>query len=505
MSRRLEQPQWHRFRPRRRREGLSQRRAHGEEHRSSGPVPDPCRTAREYRPRSVARDPRGRCRTFEPRHDRTGQHDRGQAWRRSWPSRRKRCSSTGSRSTRIARSRPSRNALHHPDNAQDEKMLEEQLTRFKQSHDRMRCGHRARRRRPFGFAPPRARRPAVATEGGVDDRGSFDLTAARPAGAHAPMLFDEAALTREGLAPTGRGPHPADCLRRAGARGPGAERGQRLVAHGPAMPARDPAQPPRKDPRRRGTRGDGGAGRLRSIFVLYADCGTGLEPDQSGRAPNVRHRQLEVNEMVQTVFRTENLRKTYDTGEVQVHALAGVDLELYAGELAVLLGASGSGKSTLLNILGGLDHASAGRVWFRDLELTDAARPGADPLPARPCRLRLPVLQPRPLPQRARERAACHRCRPEPDAARRGARHGGSRPPARPFPGGAFGRRAAARRHRARHRQAARGAALRRAHGRARQQDRRAGAGGAEGDQRHLGTSTWSSPTTRASGPWRIG
>ncbi|MDG4648007.1 ABC transporter ATP-binding protein [Roseibacterium sp. SDUM158017] len=74
--------------------------------------------------------------------------------------------------------------------------------------------------------------------------------------------------------------------------------------------------------------------------------------------------------MVQFVFRTEALRKSYDTGGVQVHALAGVDLELYAGELAVLLGASGSGKSTLLNILGGLDHGSSGRVWFRDLELT---------------------------------------------------------------------------------------------------------------------------------------
>jgi putative ABC transport system ATP-binding protein len=75
--------------------------------------------------------------------------------------------------------------------------------------------------------------------------------------------------------------------------------------------------------------------------------------------------------MVQRVFRTEALRKIYDTGEVQVHALAGIDLDLYAGELAVLLGASGSGKSTLLNILGGLDHATSGRVWFRDLELTD--------------------------------------------------------------------------------------------------------------------------------------
>lgn len=70
------------------------------------------------------------------------------------------------------------------------------------------------------------------------------------------------------------------------------------------------------------------------------------------------------------VFRTEALTKVYDTGETKVHALDHVDLELYGGEFAVLLGASGSGKSTLLNILGGLDHATSGRVWFRDLELT---------------------------------------------------------------------------------------------------------------------------------------
>ncbi|WP_101068312.1 ABC transporter ATP-binding protein [Roseovarius salinarum] len=74
--------------------------------------------------------------------------------------------------------------------------------------------------------------------------------------------------------------------------------------------------------------------------------------------------------MPETVFRTEGVTKVYDTGEVKVTALAGVDLELFAGELAVLLGPSGSGKSTLLNILGGLDHATEGRVWFRDLELT---------------------------------------------------------------------------------------------------------------------------------------
>ena len=78
----------------------------------------------------------------------------------------------------------------------------------------------------------------------------------------------------------------------------------------------------------------------------------------------------------QVVFRTKGLTKVYDTGEVKVYALAGVDLELYAGELTVLLGPSGSGKSTLLNILGGLDHATSGQVWFRDTELTDLKESG---------------------------------------------------------------------------------------------------------------------------------
>ncbi|WP_193176129.1 ABC transporter ATP-binding protein [Oricola nitratireducens] len=70
------------------------------------------------------------------------------------------------------------------------------------------------------------------------------------------------------------------------------------------------------------------------------------------------------------VFHTRGVTKIYDTGEVKVHALAGIDLELYSGELAVLLGPSGSGKSTLLNILGGLDRPTAGDVWFRDHELS---------------------------------------------------------------------------------------------------------------------------------------
>ncbi|GGD39756.1 ABC transporter ATP-binding protein [Sinisalibacter lacisalsi] len=74
--------------------------------------------------------------------------------------------------------------------------------------------------------------------------------------------------------------------------------------------------------------------------------------------------------MASRVFHTEGITKVYRTGNVEVHALRGVDAELFMGEFTVLLGASGSGKSTLLNILGGLDSATAGKAWFRDKELT---------------------------------------------------------------------------------------------------------------------------------------
>lgn len=73
------------------------------------------------------------------------------------------------------------------------------------------------------------------------------------------------------------------------------------------------------------------------------------------------------------VFRTQGLTKTYQQGDVAVHALRGVDLELYDEEMVVLLGASGSGKSTLLNILGGLDVATSGVVEYRDLTLSQAS------------------------------------------------------------------------------------------------------------------------------------
>ena len=72
------------------------------------------------------------------------------------------------------------------------------------------------------------------------------------------------------------------------------------------------------------------------------------------------------------VFRARGLTKTYHMGDVDVPALRAVDLDLYPGELVVILGASGSGKSTLLNILGGLDTPTSGVVRFRDHDLVAA-------------------------------------------------------------------------------------------------------------------------------------
>jgi len=72
------------------------------------------------------------------------------------------------------------------------------------------------------------------------------------------------------------------------------------------------------------------------------------------------------------VLEARDVTKIYQMGEVQVHALRGVNACLFRGELVVLLGASGSGKSTLLNILGGLDTPTAGQVLYQRDDLTNA-------------------------------------------------------------------------------------------------------------------------------------
>jgi putative ABC transport system ATP-binding protein len=72
------------------------------------------------------------------------------------------------------------------------------------------------------------------------------------------------------------------------------------------------------------------------------------------------------------VFRARGLSKVYAMGEVEVHALRDIELDIYEREFVVLLGPSGSGKSTLLNILGGLDAPTSGQAMWRDHDLVNA-------------------------------------------------------------------------------------------------------------------------------------
>ena len=70
------------------------------------------------------------------------------------------------------------------------------------------------------------------------------------------------------------------------------------------------------------------------------------------------------------LLRLEHVDKTFRMGEVAVEALRDVSLEIFEGEMLVLVGPSGSGKTTILNIVGGLDSVTAGKVYFRGSDMT---------------------------------------------------------------------------------------------------------------------------------------
>ncbi len=81
---------------------------------------------------------------------------------------------------------------------------------------------------------------------------------------------------------------------------------------------------------------------------------------------------LDPNPALPRAFIGQGLTKIYANGDAKVHALRSIDLEIFEGEVLVLLGPSGSGKSTLLNILGGLDRSTAGQLQYRDHDLAAA-------------------------------------------------------------------------------------------------------------------------------------
>jgi putative ABC transport system ATP-binding protein len=89
-----------------------------------------------------------------------------------------------------------------------------------------------------------------------------------------------------------------------------------------------------------------------------------MTPQDSPSSPPARHRPA-----AESLFHVRDLARIYGDGSATVTALAGVELDLYAGELIVLLGASGSGKSTLLNQLGGLDSPTRGTLLYRGANL----------------------------------------------------------------------------------------------------------------------------------------
>jgi putative ABC transport system ATP-binding protein len=83
-----------------------------------------------------------------------------------------------------------------------------------------------------------------------------------------------------------------------------------------------------------------------------------------------------VDTAVQTnhVIKLADIHKTYHTGEVDVHAVRGVSLEVHPGELVALMGASGSGKSTLMNLIGALDRPTGGHYWLDGIDVSTLDR-----------------------------------------------------------------------------------------------------------------------------------
>ena len=73
--------------------------------------------------------------------------------------------------------------------------------------------------------------------------------------------------------------------------------------------------------------------------------------------------------MENSIVRTRDVKRVYKMGDTEVHALRGIDLEIYTGEYISIMGPSGSGKTTLFNMIGGLDKPTEGKVYIDEVDV----------------------------------------------------------------------------------------------------------------------------------------
>jgi putative ABC transport system ATP-binding protein len=93
------------------------------------------------------------------------------------------------------------------------------------------------------------------------------------------------------------------------------------------------------------------------------------KPESTAPAPAPAATAVADPEEKRTVVRTQNVKKIYQMGDIEVHALRGVDVEIYSGEYLSIMGPSGSGKSTFFNMVGGLDKPSEGKVYIDEVDV----------------------------------------------------------------------------------------------------------------------------------------
>ena len=93
------------------------------------------------------------------------------------------------------------------------------------------------------------------------------------------------------------------------------------------------------------------------------------KPARKQPAAALNHRR---NPVVQNhpVIKLDDIHKTYHTGEVDVHAVRGISLEIFPGEFVAIMGSSGSGKSTLMNMIGALDRPTGGHYWLDGIDVS---------------------------------------------------------------------------------------------------------------------------------------